>query len=66
MTKKAGKDKLPEVVWCKDFNFGCCTFQTHHKGKFNGEQIKKWHICKSCWSSKGEKKFHKDKSDDCL
>ena len=31
-SKKVGKDKLPEVVWCKDFNFGWCTFQTHHKG----------------------------------
>ena len=51
LSKKAGKDKLPEVIWCKDFNFGWCTFQTHHKGKFNREQIKKQHICKSCWSA---------------
>ena len=35
--KKSSKDKSPDIVWCKDFNFGRCTFQTHHEGKFNGE-----------------------------
>ena len=37
--KKSSKDKNPDVVWCKDFNFGRCTFQTHHNGKFNGKQV---------------------------
>ena len=63
--KKGGKDKSPDVVWCKDFNFGKCTIQTHHKGKFNGEQVKEWHICKACWTNKSEKKFHKINSEEC-
>ena len=63
--KKSSKDKNPDVVWCKDFNFGSYTFQTHHKGMFNGEQVKKWHICKTCWTSKSEKRFHKVNAEDC-
>ena len=30
--KKSSKDKSLDVIWCKDFNFGRCTFQSHHKG----------------------------------
>ena len=63
--KKSSKDKTPDVIWCKDFNFRRCTFQTHHKGKFNGEQEKKWHIYKTCWTNKSEKKFHKTNAEDC-
>ena len=40
-TKKSSKDKSPDVIWCKDFNFGSCTFESLHKGKFSGEQVKK-------------------------
>ena len=64
-TKKISKDKNPDIVWCKNFNFGRCTFQSHHKGKFNSEQVKKWHICKACWTNKSEKKFHKVNAEDC-
>ena len=30
--KKGGKEKSPDVVWCKDFNLGKCIFKPTIKG----------------------------------
>ena len=57
--------KLPEKVWCKAFNKGNCTFQTHHKGKFNGQEVKVWHICRVCYSKDKSVKMHRENSDEC-
>ena len=57
--------KEAEIKWCKEFNGGRCTFQSHHQGKFAGQLVKLWHICRVCWSKTKQKKFHKAGSDEC-
>ena len=59
------KKKESDVKWCKDFNGGRCTFQNHHQGKFAGQMVKLWHICRVCWSKTKQKKFHKAGADEC-
>ena len=53
------------MKWCKEFNGGRCTFQNHHQGKFAGQMVKLWHICRVCWSKTKQKKFHKAGADEC-
>ena len=54
-----------EIKWCKDFNAGKCAFPTCHNGKFAGQVVKLYHICRVCWSKCKDKKFHKAGSEDC-
>ena len=59
------KRKEAEIKWCKEFNSGRCMFQSHHQGKFAGQMVKLWHICRVCWSKTKQKKFHKAGADEC-
>ena len=54
-----------DIKWCKEFNGGRCTFQTHHQGKLAGQIVKLWHICRVCWSKSKQKKFHKAGAEEC-
>ena len=39
-----------EIKWYKNFNAGKCVFTTHHNGKFAGQVVKLYHICRVCLS----------------
>ena len=54
-----------EIKWCKDFNAGKCAFTAHHNGKFAGQVVKLYHICRVCWSKLKEQKCHKIGAAEC-
>ena len=63
--RKQTNNNQSEVKWCKDFNLGRCTFQSHHQGKYAGQVTKLWHICRVCWFKLKQKKFHRAGSEEC-
>ena len=71
--KQAGKTPLMEniksnkdqVIYCNAYNMENCRFQDHHEGKFSGQNVTKWHICKKCWSIDNVHKLHRENSEEC-
>ena len=57
--KHRSESNSVEIKWYKDLNAGKCMFTAHHNGKFAGQVVKLYHICRVCWSKLKEKKFHK-------
>ena len=55
------KDK---VIYCQDFNNNRCLHSDHHEGKFMGNRVTKWHICKKC-PEKGENWSYRWTDDEC-
>jgi hypothetical protein len=61
---KSDKD-LPEKIFCLDYNNGTCSFTEHHEGTFRGRKVKKYHMCKTCYSKNKSVKAHKDSDASC-
>ncbi len=54
-----------KVYWCKDYNKTSCPHTDHHDGLLGGKIVRKWHICRVCFSAKGIKRFHKESDPNC-
>ena len=55
-----------EFIYCLDFNKGVCNEVTSHLGRFAGrDNVMKHHICRKCWSEKGNKVGHPEIDDRC-
>ena len=60
------KKRVPEVVFCKDFNKGSCVHGGAHYGKYKDEN-KVWlhHYCAKCLLKNKERRTHSENSDEC-
>ena len=66
-TKRSGdrrNDYKDKVIYCQDYNNNRCPHLDHHEGKFAGNKVTKWHICKKC-AEKGENRSHRWTDKEC-
>ena len=61
---KMSLENKERVIYCQDYNNQRCRFKDHHKGKFAGKTVTKFHICKKCHQS-GEIRSHRETDDFC-
>jgi hypothetical protein len=50
---------MPDKVYCFEYNSGICKEKDHHEGKFRDKVVKKWHMCKVCYTKNKVVKAHK-------
>ena len=70
LTKSKKSDKLrriPDTVFCKEFNRGACQFSHSHMGKYKEEtkRVLLEHICAKCWLKRKDKASHSENSNEC-
>ena len=63
--KRREMDTSAQVIYCQDFNSNRCPHPDHHEGRFAGNKVTKWHVCKKCLE-KGKKKSHRSMDEMCL
>ena len=61
------KVRIPEVVFCKDYQKGKCALQGDHTGRYKDEKtsVMLRHICARCWLKDKQKTQHPETSSAC-
>ena len=54
-----------DILWCKGYQTGVCTFKQDHSGVLNGKARFLRHICAKCWGSAKIYAVHPDTSSSC-
>ena len=66
-SERVKKVRIPEVVFCRDYQKGRCSQEHTHKGKYKDEPgvINLEHICAKCWLKDKRKQIHPETSEAC-
>ena len=59
--------RIPEVVFCKEYQRNQCRYQGSHPGKYKDEpgQVTLEHCCAKCWLRNKAKLAHPEASEAC-
>ena len=53
-----------KIIYCQDYNSRKCKFRDHHEGRFSGQKVTRFHICKRCHQT-GAISSHREGDENC-